>query len=466
MKAVRTLKAMAGLLAFVAGLSQALPAEASRPQLGPTTLVHEQLLEPALDKYDSNESSNAFPLFTYDDEQLLLLTADDARVCLRREGQRGADLRAAAEQAFPRVVHVDFEPLAILRYGYDVTGKETLLDSGDIRVTLGANSLPIQGFRLFARAVRSTYSHRARWYDPRTASWLSEDPEGDVDSPNLYAFVGQRPHEKTDPLGLAGDSEGTLEVLSRMESAAGKQALWQSKKDVLIASEALSDLYLRKKIGGLSRNLLPPKDVYANGIDAAYITGEGAERKLLLVDTKHSFWRTRNAGSVTAFENVNERALLDELLSAGRITREEQSVLIRNLGNTERMVVGTGAIKGVSEKLEKQGIKFLRLEGEEAAQLARIQGLRASRIKSYFTRTLGKAVTAVAIASITRRTLAGDFQGASEEALLFHPGIAAAVMAKELGTLAAETSFESLRDRGKGLTRIQDEKHRLVVEGE
>ncbi|MEO6326495.1 MAG: RHS repeat-associated core domain-containing protein, partial [Thermoanaerobaculia bacterium] len=45
--------------------------------------------------------------------------------------------------------------------------------------------------------------HRARWYDPRTASWLSEDPEGDVDSPNLYAFVGQRPHEKTDPLGLA-----------------------------------------------------------------------------------------------------------------------------------------------------------------------------------------------------------------------------------------------------------------------
>jgi len=33
-------------------------------------------------------------------------------------------------------------------------------------------------------------------------SWLSEDPLGDVDSPNLYAYVGWRPHERTDPLGL------------------------------------------------------------------------------------------------------------------------------------------------------------------------------------------------------------------------------------------------------------------------
>ncbi len=30
---------------------------------------------------------------------------------------------------------------------------------------------------------------RARWYDARNASWLSEDPLLDIDSPNLYAFV-------------------------------------------------------------------------------------------------------------------------------------------------------------------------------------------------------------------------------------------------------------------------------------
>jgi RHS repeat-associated protein len=42
---------------------------------------------------------------------------------------------------------------------------------------------------------------RARWYDPRNASWLSEDPVGEVDSPNLYAFVGWRPQMGRDPLG-------------------------------------------------------------------------------------------------------------------------------------------------------------------------------------------------------------------------------------------------------------------------
>jgi hypothetical protein len=35
-----------------------------------------------------------------------------------------------------------------------------------------------------------------------TVGWLSEDPLEDRDSPNLYGYVGARPHEKTDPLGL------------------------------------------------------------------------------------------------------------------------------------------------------------------------------------------------------------------------------------------------------------------------
>ncbi|MFL6203232.1 MAG: Ig-like domain-containing protein [Thermoanaerobaculia bacterium] len=43
---------------------------------------------------------------------------------------------------------------------------------------------------------------RARWYDARNAAWLSEDPLLDVDSPNLYAFVGHQPHMSGDPLGL------------------------------------------------------------------------------------------------------------------------------------------------------------------------------------------------------------------------------------------------------------------------
>ncbi len=32
-------------------------------------------------------------------------------------------------------------------------------------------------------------------------NWLSEDPQGDIDSPNRYAYVGWRPNEATDPTG-------------------------------------------------------------------------------------------------------------------------------------------------------------------------------------------------------------------------------------------------------------------------
>ena len=44
---------------------------------------------------------------------------------------------------------------------------------------------------------------RARWYDARNASWLSEDPLADIDSPNLYAFVGWKPNSARDASGMA-----------------------------------------------------------------------------------------------------------------------------------------------------------------------------------------------------------------------------------------------------------------------
>ena len=44
---------------------------------------------------------------------------------------------------------------------------------------------------------------RARWYDSRTASWLSPDPMGTFDSENQYAFVAGAPNMYTDPEGEA-----------------------------------------------------------------------------------------------------------------------------------------------------------------------------------------------------------------------------------------------------------------------
>lgn len=43
---------------------------------------------------------------------------------------------------------------------------------------------------------------RARWYDAGSGSFLSEDPLGDVDSPNLYQYAKNSVFNGSDPLGL------------------------------------------------------------------------------------------------------------------------------------------------------------------------------------------------------------------------------------------------------------------------
>ncbi|XZE42761.1 RHS repeat-associated core domain-containing protein [Pirellulaceae bacterium SH467] len=45
--------------------------------------------------------------------------------------------------------------------------------------------------------------NRARWYDPQTGRWLSQDPIGfAAGDANLYRYVGNGPTNKTDPSGL------------------------------------------------------------------------------------------------------------------------------------------------------------------------------------------------------------------------------------------------------------------------
>jgi RHS repeat-associated protein len=42
---------------------------------------------------------------------------------------------------------------------------------------------------------------RDRWYDPKTGTFISPDPEGYRDSPDLYTFAGGDPVNKSDPSG-------------------------------------------------------------------------------------------------------------------------------------------------------------------------------------------------------------------------------------------------------------------------
>ena len=45
------------------------------------------------------------------------------------------------------------------------------------------------------------YCFNARWYDPERGRWMSKDPMGYFDNPNLYQFVMNDPLSFTDPTG-------------------------------------------------------------------------------------------------------------------------------------------------------------------------------------------------------------------------------------------------------------------------
>jgi RHS repeat-associated protein len=46
------------------------------------------------------------------------------------------------------------------------------------------------------------YFYRARYYDPKVGRFISEDPAGRANGPNLYAYVENSPVDLIDPTGM------------------------------------------------------------------------------------------------------------------------------------------------------------------------------------------------------------------------------------------------------------------------
>lgn len=57
-------------------------------------------------------------------------------------------------------------------------------------------------------AETGLYQYRARYYSPRLGVFLSTDPIGTKDDPNLYLYVNADPVNHTDPTGMIGCKEG------------------------------------------------------------------------------------------------------------------------------------------------------------------------------------------------------------------------------------------------------------------
>jgi len=87
------------------------------------------------------------------------------------------------------------------RYAYDPFGRRTKL-GGDLDADFGFAGM-------FWAAEASLNITRFRAYDPELGRWLSRDPVGQAElsqGPNLYAYVGNEPVDRVDPLGLCTGS--------------------------------------------------------------------------------------------------------------------------------------------------------------------------------------------------------------------------------------------------------------------
>ncbi len=111
---------------------------------------------------------------------------------------------------------------------------------------------------------------RARVYDPRTGAWLSRDPLEDIDSPNLYGYVAGRPHEATDPWGLAADK--VAELTERVISGgyrAGKRSMTHAGR---FAGREVTTSMLRAETR-VSRELLTRIELRFPGLTIPYNEG-------------------------------------------------------------------------------------------------------------------------------------------------------------------------------------------------
>jgi len=64
------------------------------------------------------------------------------------------------------------------------------------------------------------YYDHARWYDPHTGRFISQDPSGfGAGDFNLYRYVGNDPMNFTDPRGLAAEASGEAAQMAQEEAA-------------------------------------------------------------------------------------------------------------------------------------------------------------------------------------------------------------------------------------------------------
>jgi RHS repeat-associated protein len=102
---------------------------------------------------------------------------------------------------------------------YDAFGR-TISQSGSLA---SANPYRFSSKEYYATSF--FYAYRHRLYDPALQRWITEDPLGIDQGPNLYQFVGNSPVHRIDPWGLSDAiiSDERLEMAGRSRVAKARR---------------------------------------------------------------------------------------------------------------------------------------------------------------------------------------------------------------------------------------------------
>jgi RHS repeat-associated protein len=114
----------------------------------------------------------------------------------------------------------DVDGAVLARYEYDPWGKRTDAVAG---------ATPNPGFAGYFGVAPDLSIAWHRAYDSNLGRWLSPDPAGLVDGPNLFAYVHSNPVSLVDSTGLASGTEKECgPCITRVESDPhkGKHAHW------------------------------------------------------------------------------------------------------------------------------------------------------------------------------------------------------------------------------------------------
>jgi RHS repeat-associated protein len=130
------------------------------------------------------------------------------------------------------------EPIATIESQFISTGIDTPFTLATL-TGLGAassvaDSLVLSSFQAlpFVEPMTGFAYARERFYDPRTGNFLTSDPQGNIDSANLYAFAGGDPVNRRDPTGEDSYEDKYNAYLQWYSSQ--MNALWQKRTNLAV----------------------------------------------------------------------------------------------------------------------------------------------------------------------------------------------------------------------------------------